>query len=123
MTKEPWPVGTEVAWYGPHDRMATEIARVEKVYKTGHMVIRGRRFRPFGPNSAYATGNGYAQAAVRLLTDANRAEIASSSKKRLAHDVANWLNRAAVADIPDTALNELASVMLATAGARHDPNA
>lgn len=110
----PWPVGTEVAWYGPYDRSAVGTAVVEKIYKTGHLIIRGRRFRMFSAESAHETGDGYSKASVRRLTDRTRAEIAAHKKQKLAKEVAAWLERAASQDIPDDLLQALAAAMSAT---------
>ncbi len=111
MTAETWPVGTKVAWYGPYDRQASSVAEVEKVYKTGHIVVRGRRFRLWGDGSAHETGDGYSKASVCLLTPEREVEIAKSRKAATAKQLAAWLERCDVDSLPDDALAALVAVM------------
>lgn len=110
---EPWPVGTKVAWYGPYDRTPVGVAEVEKVYKTGHLIVRGRRFRMLGNDQAHETGDGYSKASVRLLTPDREKELAKHRKSQTARRVGEWLQKCDADLLPDDAMSALVAVMKA----------
>lgn len=69
-----WEVGEIVAWFGPYDRDPVAEAPIEKIYKTGHLVVKGRRFRPWGDDTALETEFTY-------LTNHSRAPILAWLKR------------------------------------------
>lgn len=108
----PWQVGTKVAWYGPRDQTATGVAEVEKVYKTGHVIVRGRRFRVWGSGVAYETGDRYySKASIKLLTPATQAEIQKHRKTQTARKVGEWLQKCDADRLPDDAMAALVAAM------------
>lgn len=107
----PWPIGAKVAWYGPHDSTAIGVAKVEKVYKTGHVVVRGRRFRLWGEDRALETGDGYSKASLRLLTPDTHMEIKKNQKTKMARKIGEWLQRCDADALPEDAMTALAALM------------
>jgi len=111
---KPWPVGTKVAWYDHYDTTAVRVATVEKVHKTGHMVIEGRRFRLSGDDCAREAGDGWSKASVRLLDDERKTEITNAKKLRAARRVGAWLSKATLSEIPEDALKSMFAAMKAS---------
>lgn len=96
-------VGEKVAWFGPYAREPDGVAVVEKIYKSGHIVVSGRRFRPNG-NSAIETGDGYTKASIYKITEEMEARLKRSRKRKAMKKVADWLLAASADDVPDEAL-------------------
>lgn len=111
MSEQPWPVGTEVAWYGPYDREPSGTATVEKVYKTGHIIVRGRRFRLSGYNRAHETGDGYSKASLKLMTPDLSAAVQRAKKRRTMKKVGAWLENCDPDLVADDALAALVAAM------------
>lgn len=114
MNADPWPIGTKVAWFGPYDRQPTGTAAVEKVYKTGHMIVRGRRFRAWSENAAGETGEGYAKASIRKMTPELKDAVSRSKKKAMMRRVGEWLRTADPDTISDDAMASLVAAMKAS---------
>lgn len=105
-----WKVGDDVAFYSPYARAPEAKVKIEKVYKTGHVVVRGRRFRVWG-DTAHETGDGYSKAHIKKWTDAADADIRRHGKSIRARNVARWLERANVDAVPDEALRLMHEAM------------
>lgn len=111
-----WSVGEKVALYGPHSRKPDRIATIEKIYKTGHVVVGGRRFKPFGSGYASETGDGYARSSIRKCDAATVAEV---TKRNAVASVAKWLSGADINSVPDDAL---AAMVAAMNSSKQQPN-
>lgn len=85
-----WEIGERVAYYSPHAREPDGIVAIENIYKTGHLVANGRRFRSFG-DTAHETGDGYSKALIRKLTPEVEAEAKRGAKRRRIASVIRWL--------------------------------
>lgn len=85
-----WEVGEEVAYEGPYAKGPTSVQKIEKIYKTGHILVRGIRYRPRG-TSAIQTGDGYSKSIIRKLTPEARATIAKHKRLVTVIEFGNWL--------------------------------
>ena len=103
-----WEVGERVAYYSPHAREPDGILAIQKVYKTGHIVVNGLRFRTYN-NTAHKTGDGYSKAVVKKLTPEIEVAAKRGAKRRRIADAVRWLELVADPnDVPDEALKMLA---------------
>lgn len=109
----PWPVGTKVAWFNPYDRVPSATAEVEKVYKTGHLIIQGRRFRQWNNDSAHETGEGYSKCSVRLWTPELEADVLKAKKTKMIRKLGEWLQSCNIDKLPEDAVAALIKVMKA----------
>lgn len=102
-----WKVGDKVAVFGPYDREPRKTARIEKVHKTGHIVVDGRRYRP-GVNRAHETGReSWRSGYVEKLTAENIALVIRARRHQRIAGLAAWLARADKDSLPDSLLDAL----------------
>jgi hypothetical protein len=102
-----WKVGDKVAYYHGYSRAPSSVATVEKIYKSGHLIIRGNRFAPYGDGYANQTGGGYSRASVRLLTPELKEQIRKHRKVQRIRAIGDWMTKCKDADaVPDMLLLE-----------------
>lgn len=104
--KTEWKVGEVVAYYGPYSRCAEKTVTIEKIYKTGHLVVNGRRFKAWS-DTAHETGKSWSKSHIAKLTPDRIAQVAKTQKKRRMMKVSDWLVKADPDRVPDEHLDAL----------------
>lgn len=99
-------VGQKVAVFGPYDCEPCRVARVDKIHKTGHVVVESRRYRPFGDGCAFETGEG-SRYSIRVLTPEVEAAANRAAKRRRMKEIAAWLEKAEPDHVPDDVLRAM----------------
>lgn len=108
-----WEIGERVVMYRGFSREPSGPFPIEKIYKTGHFVVNGIRFRPSSNSCAHETGSGYSRAMVRKLTPDLEHRIARLRKRDAVLSVAKWAVDLSPDDLrkidrlPDDALSDL----------------
>ncbi len=106
-----WHIGQKVYVYGANSREPSSIATIEKIYKTGHLIVNGRRYRPSSYGTAYQTGDGYSRGYIKAVTPEREAQYKEVMKMRRIRMIGDWMTRHAKAEhISDDMLQALIEI-------------
>lgn len=100
-------VGQRVAVYDAFSEDPSGVAVVDKIYKTGHVIVNGIKYRPATNGWAHETGTGYARGHIRALTPDVELAVRHALKVRRLRRLADWLRGANPDDVPNDIVGAL----------------